>query len=168
MDLTSVLTAMLRRFPCKERIVDRARPARNRSCRRNARRSFERRAEAVDRRNPEHVGVVEVEHALVGVLVEQRIEHRAGLLSVLREHIAFLDVVGPLAASQWFGVERHVADEIEGIEVLAQLLDQHGQRQTLSRHFLDYRLLALGGVPASQKVVKARETLAQGFPGEVA
>ena len=129
---------------------------------------LERRAEDVDRRDPEHVGVVEVEHTLVGVLVEQRIEHGAGLLSVLREHVAFLDVVGPLAAGQRFGVERDVADEIEGIEVPAQLLDQHGQRQALGRHFLDDRLLAVGGVPSSEEVVEACETFAQGFPGEVA
>ena len=76
-------------------------------------------AEAIERRDLENVGVVEIEYALIGILVEQRVEYGAGLTSVFREHIPLLDVLGPLTAGQRFGVEGNVTDEIEGIEILA-------------------------------------------------
>ena len=45
-------------------------------------------------------------------------------------------------------VEGDVADEIEGVEVLAQLLGDGVERQALGFQFLDDRLLALGRLPA--------------------
>ena len=80
----------------------------------------------------------------------------------------FLTLSARSRRGQRFGVERDVADEIEGIEVPAQLLDQHGQRQALGGHFLDDRLFAVGSVPASQEVVEACEAFAQDLSGEVA
>ena len=80
---------------------------------------LQRRPEPVDRRNPEYVGVVQIEHAFVGVLVEQRGEYGTGLLPVLREHVALADVLGTLAAGQWLGVEGDMADQVEGIELPA-------------------------------------------------
>ena len=55
---------------------------------------------AAEGRDPQHVGVVEIEHALVGIFGEQRIEHGAGLRPVFREHVALLDILGPLAAGE--------------------------------------------------------------------
>ena len=101
------------------------------------------------------------------VLVEQRAEHGAGLTSVFREHVPLLDVLGPFAASQRLGVEGDVTDDVEGVEILAQLLDDHGKRQALGRQLIDDRLLALRGLPTAQEVVKAREAPAQGLPREV-
>ena len=71
-------------------------------------------------RDLQHVGVVEVEHALVVVLREQRVEHGAGLRAVFREHVALLHVLGALAPGERLAVEGDVADEVEGVEVLAR------------------------------------------------
>ena len=49
-------------------------------------------AEFREGRNAQHSGVIEVEHAFVGVLGEQRVEHGAGLVAVFAEHVPFLDV----------------------------------------------------------------------------
>ncbi len=43
-------------------------------------------------RHLQHVGVVEIEHALVAILLQQRVEHGAGLRPILGEHVALLDV----------------------------------------------------------------------------
>jgi|GEM_PF-7010371 len=96
----------------------------------------------------QHVGVVEIEHALVLIFGEQRIEHGAGLAAEFGEHVAFLDVLGPLAARQWGAIEGHMADEIEGIEVFAKFLGDGIERQALGLQLLDDRLLALGTFPA--------------------
>ena len=77
------------------------------------------RSERRKRGDAKHVGVIEIKHALVGIFGEQRVEHGAGLWTVFREHIALLDVFGALAPGERFSVEGDVADQIEGIEVLA-------------------------------------------------
>ena len=119
-------------------------------------------------RDLQHVGVVEIEHALVGVFGQQRIEHGAGLRPVFREHVALLDVLGPLAAGERLLVEGDVADEVEGIEVLAQFLGDGIERQALGLQFLDDRLLALRRLPALEEIVEAGEALLQRLLGEVA
>ena len=67
-----------------------------------------------------------------------------------------------------FLVEGDVADEIEGIEVLAQFLGDGIERQALGLQFLDDRLLALRRLPALQEIVEAGEALLQRLLGEVA
>ena len=104
-------------------------------------------AHRAERGDLQHVGVVEIENALVLIFGEQRIEHGAGLAAVFGEHVALLDVLGPLAARQRGAIEGHMADEIEGIEVLAKFLGDGIERQALGLQFLDDRLLALGTFP---------------------
>ena len=65
-------------------------------------------------------------------------------------------------------VEGDVADQVEGVEVLAQLLRKRIERQALGFQFLDDRLLALGRFPALEEVVEAGEALLQRLLGEVA
>ena len=79
-----------------------------------------RRAELGKGWDAQNGDIVEVEHTLVGVLGQQRVEHSAGLVSVLVEHIALLDVVGPLTPGQRLGIEGDMADEVEGVKVLTQ------------------------------------------------
>ena len=50
---------------------------------------FDQGAELVQRRDLEYVGVVEVEHAFVGVFGQQGVEDGAGLVAVLGEYVAF-------------------------------------------------------------------------------
>src|SRR5262249_7966562 len=47
-----------------------------------------------------------------------------------------LHVLGPLASGERLAVERHVADEVEWIEVLADLLGDRLQQQALGFEFL--------------------------------
>ena len=61
-----------------------------------------------------------------------------------------------------------MADEVEGVEVLAQFSGDQIERQALGRQLLDDRLLALGGLPAPEEVVKAGEAFFQRSLGEVA
>jgi hypothetical protein len=60
-----------------------------------------------------------------------------------------------------------MADEIEGIEVLAQLLDDGLERQAFGFQFLDDGLLSLCRFPALQEIIEAGEALPQGLLGEV-
>ncbi len=76
-------------------------------------------AELVERRQFQHLGVLDVLYAVVGKLVEQSFQHRAGLLAIFAEDVALLDLVGALAAGQRFLVKSDVSDEIEGIELAA-------------------------------------------------
>ena len=78
------------------------------------------------------------------------------------------DVLGPLAAGQRRPVEGNVADQVEGVEVLADLLGERVERQALGGQFLDDRLLAVGGLPALEEIVEAGEALLQRLLGEVA
>ena len=113
-------------------------------------------------------GIVEVDDAFVLVFLQQGFEHGAGLRAVLGEDVALADVVGPLAAGERRLVEGDVADEVEGIEVLADFLGERVERQAFGFQFLDDGLLALGGVPAFEEIVQAGEALLQGFLGVVA
>src|SRR5699024_1351109 len=126
------------------------------------------RAELVQRRNLEHVGIIKVEHAFVGVFGQQGIEDGAGLLAITVEYVALLDVVGAFLAGQRFGVEGDVAGQIEGVQILGQLVDDGVERQALVFQFFEQGLLALGLVPAFEKVVQAGEALFQGAAGVVA
>ena len=100
-------------------------------------------------RDAQDGGVVEVEHALVGVFGQQGIKHGAGLVAILGEHVPLLDLFGPLAPGQRFGVKGDVADQVEGVEVLAQFSGDDVERQTLGRQFLDDGLFAFGSASSA-------------------
>jgi hypothetical protein len=116
----------------------------------------------------QHIGVVEIEHALVSILFEQRVEHGAGLRPIFGEHVALLDVFGPFAARQRLLVEGDMADQIEGIEVPPEFVRDGIERETLGFQFLDDCLLALRRFPALEEIVEAGETLLESRFGEVA
>ncbi len=105
--------------------------------------------------------IVEVGDAFVLVFLEQGFEHGAGLLAVLGEDVALADILGPLAPGERRLVEGHVADQVEGVEVLAHFLGQRIEQQAFVLQFLDDGLLALGAVPASEEIVEAGEALAE-------
>ena len=114
-------------------------------------------------------GSSRLSHALVlAYFCQQRIEHGAGLRAVFREHVALADVLGALAAGQRRLVEGDVADEVEGVEVLAHFLGERIERQALGFQFLDDGLLALGRLPALEEIVEAGEAFLQRLLGEVA
>ena len=127
-----------------------------------------RRAHRVEGRDLKDAGVVEVEDAFVLVLRQQGFEDGAGLRAILGEDVALADIVGALAAGERRPVEGDVADQVEGIEILADFLGERVERQPFVGQFLDDGLLALGGVPAAQEIIEAGEALPQGLLGEVA
>ena len=128
---------------------------------------LERRAHLADRRDLQHLGIIEVQHALVAVFGQERLQHRAGLRAVFCEDVALAHVVGPLAPGQRGLVESDVADQVERIEILADLVQQMLERQSLAFQLLNDQLLALGFFPTPQKAVEAGEALAQRFLGKI-
>ena len=157
---------MVRRLPDRWRLAARGRPARNPALRRTPD-QLDRRAHLAERRDLKDLGVVEIENAFVLVFRQQRIKHGAGLRAVFGEDVALADIVGALAARQRRAVEGDVADQVEGIEVLADLLCERIERQALVLQLLDDRLLAFGCLPAPQEVVEAGEALLQRLLREV-
>ena len=122
----------------------------------------------VERRDPQDLRVLEVEHALVLVLLQERVEHGPGLLAVLREHVALAHVLGALAAGERRLVEGDVADQVEGVEVLADLLGQRVEDQALVLELVDDRLLALGAPSSASGSRRGWRTASSAPSGEVA
>ena len=92
--------------------------------------------------------------AFFGVFVEQGGEDAAGGVAVLGVDVALLDVAGAFAA--WDGrlIEGDVADEIEGVEILADLVLELVEQDALIEQFGDDGVFAVGGVPVLQEVVE--------------
>jgi hypothetical protein len=88
-------------------------------------------AHRAEGRDLEHIRIVEIEHAFVLIFGEERIEHGAGLRPVFCEHVALFHVVGPLAAGQRLAVKGDMADQVEGIKVLAKFFGAEAETATL-------------------------------------
>ena len=112
-------------------------------------------AEPVQGRDAQHGGVIEAKYALVRIFGQQCVKHGARPVTVLVEHVALLEVVGPFTPGQRFGVEGDMADEVERIEILVQLGAHQFKRQTHLVELVENGLLAFGRVPALQEVVEA-------------
>ena len=128
---------------------------------------LERRAHRVERRNLKDPRVAEVDDALILIFLQQRFKHGAGLRAVFGEHVALADVVRALAAGERRLIKSDMADEVEGIEVLADFLGERVERQPFVFQLLDDGLLALGCLPALQEVIEAGEALLQRLLREV-
>ncbi len=122
---------------------------------------FNRSTHGVKRGDLQDARIVKVSDAFVLVFLEQGFEHGAGLLAVLGEDIALADILRPLTPGERRLVEGHVADEVEGVEVLAHFLGQRIEQQAFILQFFDDGLLALGSVPASEELIEAGEALAE-------
>ena len=122
---------------------------------------FDRSTHGVKGGDLQNTRVVKVGDAFILVFLEQGFEHGAGLLAVLGEDVALADILRPLAPGERRLVEGHVADEIEGVEVLAHFLGQRIEQQAFVLQFFDDGLLALGSVPASEELVEAGECFAE-------
>ena len=93
------------------------------------------------------------------VLGKKGIKNCAGLRSVLREYVPLANVLGPLSARERWPVERHVADEVERVEVLPNLVGQRLQRQSLARELVDDDLLPLCPFPLPEKGIETDKVL---------
>ncbi len=81
-------------------------------------------------------------------------QHVAGLLAVLGEHMALLDAFGTFAPREWRLVERDMADQIEGVVVATHLFGQLIQKHAVGGQFIDQYLFALGFVPGIEEGVE--------------
>jgi len=83
---------------------------------------LERCSHRVERRNLQDSRVTQIDDALILVFLQQCLQHGARLGTIFCEDIALAHVVGPLAAGEGRLVKGDVADEIEGIQILADFL----------------------------------------------
>jgi hypothetical protein len=124
---------------------------------------LDRRAERREGLHLEDAHVLDVVDAFVRELVEQGFEHGPGSIAVLGEVVPLAHVVGALLARERGLVEGHVADEIEGGEVLADLAGELLEEDAVLLELLEDRLLAVASDPGLQERVEAREPLADGL-----
>ena len=117
---------------------------------------FDRRAKLVQGLDLEDVDVLDRSDALVGVLVEQGVEHGPGLLAVLGEVVLLPDLVGSLLASQRRLIVGDMADRSNGSRSLPTS-SASGSKKTPLFQLLDDRLLAVGLIPAGQELVEGGE-----------
>src|SRR3546814_7185311 len=87
------------------------------------------RSERVERRNAQHVGVVNVEHAFIGIFAQKRIEYCPRLLAIFAKNVALLDLLCPFPPSERLAIAGDMANKVKGIEVLAQLFRDNVERQ---------------------------------------
>ena len=92
---------------------------------------LEGRSHRIERRDLQNPRVAKIDDALILVFLQQCFKHGAGLGAVFGENIALADIVCTLAARERWLVECHVADEVEGVEVLADFFGQRVKGQTL-------------------------------------
>ena len=96
---------------------------------------LERCAHRVERWDLQHLHIVQpADDAFVLVLREQSFQDGAGLRAVLGEHVALFHVVGPVAPGERRLVEGDVADQVEGVEVFADFLQQRVEYRNQSIH----------------------------------
>ena len=111
--------------------------------------------------------VAKIDDTLILIFLQERFKHGAGLGTVLGEDIPFAHTLCTLAARERGLVERHMADEVKGVEVLADFLGQRVKREAFVFEFLDDGLLALGRFPALEEIIEAGEALLQGLLREI-
>ena len=129
---------------------------------------LDRRAECGERVHLQDFQRLDARDAGVGVFLQQGIEDGAGLVAVLGEDVALLDLLSPLAAREGRAVESDVADEVESVEVATHLLGEFLEEDALGGEFLKNRLLLLGVVPDGEEVVERGIGLPDGLAGVVA
>ncbi len=64
----------------------------------------------------------------IGIFLKQGIEHRAGLLAILRKDVALPYVFGPLAAGTGGPIKSDMTNEIKRVEPQTNLLSEFLQK----------------------------------------
>ena len=170
MDLTVVRTDMGYAALLIERgLASRGRPARSRALPPNALMSCNDAAHRVEGRDLQHVGVVEIEHALVAILLRAAHRARRGPAApYLVNTSRFLTFSARSRRVSGFWSKATWQIRSKGSRSLPSSSAIGVERQALGLQFLDDRLLALGRLPALEEIVEAGEALLQRRLGEVA
>lgn len=100
--------------------------------------------------------------------MEQGIEDGPGLFTVSGENIPLADVVGPLAPGEGRLVKGDIADQVEGIEIPANLLGQGLEKEAFLFQFFNDYSLTLDAMPTSEELIETGEALAERLFGIVA
>src|SRR5664280_2529684 len=111
--------------------------------------------------------LAKVFESLVGVLIQERVEHSAGLIAVFREDIPLLDVAHAFLTSQWRLIECNVADQVERAQIITCTLGQRLEQYALLEQFVQDDLLAVGLVPLLEEVVEGGELALDSLAGVV-
>lgn len=98
---------------------------------------FDRSAKSTERILPDDFGVLQIEQAVIRILVQQGGDHLSGKVAILREVVPFLHLLSALLPRQWLLLKGDVANEVEGIEGRANFLIQGGEDNALPLKFLN-------------------------------
>ena len=129
---------------------------------------LERCAHRIERWNLQDAGITQVNDSLILILLQDCLKHGAGLGTILRKYVTLADVVGPLPTCQSWLVECDMTDEVERVEILADLIGEGLQGKAFAFELVDNGLLAVCGTPAFEELVQACKALLQCLLGEVA
>jgi len=129
---------------------------------------FEGSAHGVERRNFKNAGIIETGDPFVLIFLEQGFEYGPGRLAVFCEDITLSDILRTIAPGKRRLVEGHIADEIEGIEILANLLCQWIKQQTFVLQLFNNGLFAIRCIPVFEKVIETGKAFFQSVLGIVA
>lgn len=99
--------------------------------------------------------------------MQEGVENSVGFVAVFGEDVTLLDSLGAFAAGERGLIEGDVADEIEGVEICADLGGELFEEDTLGGEFVDDGLFLGGVVPDAEEVIKGGEGLADGLAGEI-
>jgi hypothetical protein len=89
------------------------------------------------------------------------------LLAILREDMALLHFLGALAAGQGWLVEGHMADEVEGVVIAADLFGEFVKEDPPGGELLDDGLLFLGVIPDGEEGIERGVGFCDRFAGVV-
>ena len=106
---------------------------------------FNRCAELVQRLNSQHVDGFNGLDAFVGILLQQGLQYGSCLIAVFSEVVSLPDVLRSLTACQGRLVEGDMADQIERVEVFANLFSKFGEEDTVFFQFSNDGFFLIGG-----------------------
>ena len=128
---------------------------------------FDGRAEAGQRIDLENVHGLKALEARIRILFQEGVKDGSGFVAVAGKDITPADLVDPLPAGERRLVKGHMADEIKGVIVVADLMSQLIEKEALAGKFFDNRLLAFRLLPGGEEITQGGVGLAHGLAGVV-
>ena len=108
---------------------------------------FGRSAETPDGVQRDDSRVLQVKQAGIGILVEQAVKNLAREVAVFGEVVPLAHVFSALAAGERFSIVGNMTDQVERVEVFADLILQRGKDDAVILQFFDDGTLLVGPFP---------------------